>query len=363
MADGQRSGLDIDLKGRCSAIACAHSRTTFAARAGKSGALVEGLEASFASVVQFGALKLGITSDGIGTKIELAERVGDYSTLGWDLTAMVADDLAANGIEPTHLTNILDVDRLDERVVDELLKGLARATSESGIAIAGGEIAELGSRIGGWGPGMHFNWCATAVGLLPAGVAPVDGSSITAGDAVVSIKERGFRSNGFSLVRKVMAEAFGERWHEASYDRARRWGEVLLTPSRVCAPLVVKVLGAGIALKGIANITGGGIPDKLGRVLRARQVGATLDSLFEPLEPMRALQEAGRVDDAHAYRMWNMGNAMLLVLAPADVERVVQIAGQAGFEAQRAGTISAEPVIRIRGAPATIEFPTPPAKR
>ncbi len=76
----------------------------------------------------------------------MAERVGDYSTLGWDLTAMVADDLCANGIEPTNLSNILDVDHLDERIVGELLGGLAVATRESGIAIAGGEIAELGRR-------------------------------------------------------------------------------------------------------------------------------------------------------------------------------------------------------------------------
>jgi phosphoribosylformylglycinamidine cyclo-ligase len=359
MTDNARSGLDIDVGNRCSRVAWDWSRTTLAARQGKPGASWGHLEASFASLLDFGGVRIGITSDGIGTKIELAERVGDYSTLGWDLTAMVSDDLAANGIEPTNLSNILDVDRLDERIVSELLEGLANATRESGIAIAGGEIAELGARVGGWGDRMHFNWCATAIGVLPAGVDPVDGKAVAVDDVVVSVKERGFRSNGFSLVREVMEGAFGEAWHEAPYDGSQSWGRVLLTPSRVCAPLVAGLIAAGVVPHGIANITGGGIPDKLGRVLKVKQLGASLGSLHEPLPFMRALSDLGVVRDERAYRMWNMGNAMLLVLAPGDVARACATATELGFETRAAGHVTADPVIRIAAPHGDLAYPTP----
>lgn len=342
-----QSGLDLDLGNRCSSIACRWSRTTAGARAGREGALWEGLQGSFSSVLEIAGRRVALTSDGIGTKIEVAERLGRYDTLGWDLTAMVADDLAANGAEPTNLTNVLDVDRLDEGIVDELLRGLASAANASAITLAGGEIAELGGRVAGWGPRMHFNWCATALGVFAG--EPIDGSRVVAGDAVVALRERGFRSNGFSRLRSILADAFGEDWQKARFD-SRTWGEVLLTPSRVFASLVTRMLASGVDPHGIAHITGGGIPDKLGRVLRPTGLGAYLSKLFPPSDFMLAAQAMGRVPDDVAYRSWNMGNGMLVVVAPSDVERTLAIASSLGFEAGEAGQIVSEPIIRIASA-------------
>jgi len=348
MTQKAESGLDIDLGNRCSAIARGWAGKTHATREGRPGEHARQRGAAYSSILAFGGQRLAITSDGIGTKIERAERGRRYDTRGWDLGARGVDDLAANGVEPTNLTNILDVDRLDERVVDELMRGLHAAASFAGIALSGGEIAELGSRIGGWGEGMHFNWCATAIGVVPQGNEPVDGSAVAPGDAVVAVRSRGFRSNGFSLVRKVMTQAFGERWHEAPYEDGRSWGEVLLTPSLVVSPLVAKLQRQGIAPHGIAHITGGGIPDKLGRVLRARGHGVQLDELWEPLDFMQAVQRLGNVPDERAYRQWNMGNAMLLIVAPADVEPTLVLARELGYSARRAGSVHPEPVIRLR---------------
>ncbi len=157
-----------------------------------------------------------------------------------------------------------------------------------------------------------------------------------------------------------MEGAFGEMWHEAPYDGSHSWGEVLLTPSRVCAPLVVRLIASGVVPHGIANITGGAIPDKLGRVLKVRQRGATLDSLHEPVPFMRALSDLGVVRDERAYRMWNMGNAMLLVLAPGDVARACAMATELGFEACAAGHVTADPIIRIAAVHGPITYPTPP---
>ncbi|MGC4116888.1 MAG: AIR synthase-related protein [Myxococcales bacterium] len=349
------AGQDIDLKARCSQTAYAWARRTFDAREGKPGALDRRLNASFASILSIAGKRVGVTSDGIGTKVEVAERTGLYATLGYDLLAMVADDLAANGIEPTNLTNILDVDRLDERVVDELMRGLSQACAENGVAVAGGEIAELGRRVGGWGQGMHFNWCATAIGVLPDSLErPIDGESCAAGDVVVAVRERGLRSNGFSLARSILEEAHGERWHEARCPATGgSWGEALLTPSRVCCTLVRSLVAEGVVPRGIAHVTGGGIPDKLGRVLKVARLGATIDKPFEAPAFVQELIAMGKVPARVAWRHWNMGNAMLLVLAQSTVERALAVAAR-GFEAQVAGQVEAGSVIRIARAGETV---------
>lgn len=353
-------GLDIDRGNTCSRIAYGHARRTFALRAGTFGEVVPGLDGSFSNVVRFGDVRIGISSDGIGTKIEVAERVGRFDTLGFDLVAMVVDDLVSNGLRPTTLSNILDVDHLDERVVDELMRGLYEAAAQARIVVSGGEIAELGSRVSGWGNRMHFNWCATGIGYLPPGCSPIDGSGIQVGDAVISLRSRGFRSNGFSKIRMVMEGAFGPSWHTCWYDESHTWGEVLLTPSRIYAPAVVGLLDTGVPLAGIAHVTGGGIGDNLARVLRPNRVGARLDSLFPPWPFMLRLQDLGDVGEEEAHRLWNMGNGMLLVVRASHAQEACAMLKATGCEAQAAGEVTSEPVLRVqtRGRhPKILEWP------
>jgi phosphoribosylformylglycinamidine cyclo-ligase len=352
MTERPRSGLDVDLGDRCSATAFAWARTTFRNREGRDGAPVGGLEGSFSNVIELGGSRLSMTSDGIGSKVEIAERMGVYDTLGFDLLAMVVDDLVANGSEPVAVSNILDVDRLDHAVVDQLMRGLCAAAGTAGVAVTGGEIAELGERVGGYGTGMHFNWAATAVGVLPPGRAAIDGSRVAPGQAVVAIQGRGFRSNGFSLVRGAMQAAFGPEWHTAPFDGERTWGDVLLIPSRIFARLLVDALDAGLPITGIAHITGGGIGGKLGRVLKRNGLGAELDDLFPAHEPMVRLQKLARIPEATAYKLWNMGNAMLVVLEREACEAMLRMSHERGFETRVAGRVTAERAIRIhsRGA-------------
>ena len=253
------SGLDLNRQDRASAVAYGWAQRTFANREGRSGFPVLGTSGFFANLMDFAGTVIAMTSDGIGTKVELAERTGVYHTLGFDLTAMVVDDLVAVGCEPVNLTNILDVDTVDPSLVDELMQGLHEAAAAARVAVVGGEIAELGDRIGGWGEGMHFNWCATAIGVLPAGRQPLDGRLVAAGDAVVALRSDGFRSNGFSLVRRVMADEFGADWHREPFGDDT-WGRVLLTPSRIYTPLVVDLLTEGVALSGVVHVTGEAFP-------------------------------------------------------------------------------------------------------
>lgn len=345
----KQSGLNIDLGNQCSQIAFKWAKSTFENRHDKAGDLETGIDGAFSNVINYNGVRLGITSDGIGTKIELAERTGIYNTLGYDLVAMVVDDLAANGFEAANLSNILDVDFLDAEIVDSLMRGLAEASEMADIAIPGGEIAELGKRICGWGERMHFNWCSTAVGILPDELEePIAGQNIEEGDVVISLASRGFRSNGFSLLRKVMQENFGDMWHTEPYDENKTWGEVLLSPCVIYSKFINVLVKNELNLKGIAHITGGGIGDNFARVLKVNGFGAELDDVFAPHDFMLKVMEIGNVEEAQAYKIWNMGNGMLLTVAKDEAEDVIEMANEFGIEARLAGKIISERKILLK---------------
>jgi len=341
-------GVNLDLGNACSRKALSWAKKTFSNRSGKPGAPALGLEEAFAAILDFGAVKIAVTSDGIGTKIELAERMETYETLGFDLVSMVVDDLAAIGAHPVGISNILDVDALDEGIVDRLMKGLHDAANVAGIAITGGEIAELGDRIHGWGERMHFNWCGTGIGVLSERTRFVDGSRVGPGDVILSLASRGLRSNGFSLARNILQQVHGDDWHNTSFDEQTSWGQTLLTPSRIFAPAIRRLEDRGVPIHGVAHITGGGIPDNLARVLAPNRLGAALDTLCPPHAAMRRLQELGDVCESHAYRQWNMGNGMLVVIPKAQVGPALSSMDDTGYEAQVAGFVAEEAAITIR---------------
>ncbi|RSK37264.1 AIR synthase-related protein [Hymenobacter metallilatus] len=367
------AGYSIEEGNAASKNAYHWAQKTFSTRAGKPGEPAQDLAGGFSNEIRFGAERLGIGSDGIGTKIEVAERLDRYDTLGYDLIAMVADDLIVAGFVPTNLSNIIDVNTLNYEVVDELMRGLHDAAQFSQIAVTGGEIAELGNRIGGYpGAKMNFNWCSTAVGVLhPSLERPLSGANVRAGQAVVALRSPSFRSNGYSLARRALTKAFGEKWHEVPYQEpasggsetnneqrtknnkqpttanAKTWGEVMLAPSLIFSPGVAAVLDAGLPLHAAAHITGGGIADNFRRVLK-NGVGAELDNLFAPLPAMQQLAELAGISPTEAYLYWNMGNGMLLVTEPAQAEAVAETLRSKGYQAQVAGRITPETDVVLR---------------
>ena len=357
MAGLKQSGLDIDLGNLCSKDAFEWAKKTLPNRANKAGAIALDVEGVFSNMLIFGNQRIGIGSDGIGTKIELAERTGIYNTLGFDLVAMVADDLATAGCESTSISNIIDVDKLDREIINQLMEGLAAACNFANMTVTGGEIAELGNRICGYGDRMHFNWCSTAIGVLPEVLErPIDGSTIQPGDVVISLRSRGFRSNGFSLLRKTMQANFGDEWHNEAYDETKTWGEALLTPSLIYSPIVNTFITEKLTPKGIVHITGGGIADNFRRVLKTNKFGAKLDNLFEPLEVMQCVIELGKIAPEDAYLYWNMGNGMLMVVQEADADRILQLAETGGYQAQKAGRITESPNIEIECGTAQLKY-------
>jgi len=379
------AGYSIEEGNAASRNAYSWAKKTFANRADKPGEPARDLDGGFSNEIRFGTERLGISSDGIGTKIEVAERLNKYDTLGYDLIAMTADDLIAAGFVPTNLSNIIDVNHLDYDVVDEMMRGLHDAANFAGMAITGGEIAELGYRIGGWpGARMNFNWCSTAIGVLhPSLAQPLSGNTARAGHTVVALRSPSFRSNGYSLARKTLQRVFGDNWHEAPFGELKvkseelkaravdgaeqlltfnsqfltpnTWGEAMLAPSLIYAPGITALLDVGLPLRGVAHITGGGLADNFKRVLK-NGVGAVLDNLFAPLPAMQRLMEIGDISAETAYLYWNMGTGMLLVTEPESAAAVVASLQASGYDAQVAGRLTAEPGVTLQVAAGELRY-------
>jgi phosphoribosylformylglycinamidine cyclo-ligase len=338
---------ELKQQDNASRVAYAWAERSFEFRRGLAGQPIASQVAQFSSWLDTGANKIAVSSDGIGTKVEIAERLGEFGTLGYDLMAMVTDDLAANGVEPFALTNTLDVNRLDHACIDALMHGLHDAAKVARVCVIGGEIAELGARVQGYGAGMHLNWCATAIGLLRAGWAPIDGSDIQLGDAVLAIESQSFRSNGYSTLRAGLTRQYGNEWHTHEWAN-RSWGAWLLEPCRIYSPLIVALRTAGFQLNGLAHITGGGIPNKLARTLAANKLGAELHDLIEAPAFMNQARELCSISMQDAYRHWNMGNGFILVVPAVQTTATLDACLAQGYSAKHVGNIIAEPVIQLK---------------
>lgn len=291
-----------------------------------------------------------ICTDGIGTKIEIAERLNDHSTIADNLFAMVGDDIVAKGGEFVQIVTVLSVNQLEgnEKELHQLFRGYGKAADKSGTTIGNGEIAELGDMIGGYGK-FRYDWTATAFGLANENRL-ITGLNIQPGDKLVAFKENGFRSNGFTLIRKILERSFGSDWHKHE-DFGIKNAKGILKPSIIYSKAVANMTGGyefepKVEIHGVAHITGGGIPGKLGRVLKPTGYGAFLEAPYAPPPIMRYLQSLGSVEDQEAYNAWNMGQGMILVTP--DPERIIQIAKEFRIDAKLVGEIREKPGIKIR---------------
>lgn len=354
------AGVNVDLGDDVSKILYNAAKQTWQNRRGKLGEVIvpfddfSGIRAIDVSNLPTGTL-MNIGFDGVGTKIELAERVKDHRTIAHDLFAMVCDDAVVRGAEPVLIGSILDVNSLgtsDKPFIEkvrQLAEGYISAARAANVAIINGEVAELGSRVGGFGS-FNYNWGAAVVWFAKRD-RMFTGREIKKGDYLVGLREEGFRSNGLSLVRRVMKKVHGEDWHRIVYKDQGTLGELILIPSRIYTGAVVDMFGGyegepKAEVHGVAHITGGGIPGKLGRVLKPSGLGAFIDKPFEPPEIMEYVQAYGGVSDREAYKTWNMRHGMI-VISP-DPDRIIEIAGQHRIDAKCIGRVTKNPRIRIK---------------
>jgi len=341
----REAGVDIARGDSASSAAYRHAASTFASRKGMIGEPVFE-EDGFGGLLDMGDYYLVQTDDGTGTKIDIALHARRCRTLGHDLLAMVADDAVCTGAEVLSVSNTLDVPRIDAALVDDLLAGLAEACTAQKIVIPAGEIAEVPGSVTG------AVWSATAVGIV-AKDRLLKPSTVAAGDAIVALREPGARSNGFSLIRKILSDRFGAEWHGKQFSGKQTWGEAVLTPSAVYHGALMALLGRyggkrAVPVRALAHVTGGGIPSKLGRALKASGLGAELSALWEPAAFLAELARLGEVPAEECYRTWSMGNGMLAIVAAGDADRGIALLAEAGIEAKIAGTVTEKPGIVVK---------------
>lgn len=342
------SGVDVDLGNVCSKIMYESSKKTWENNEDfKVRTPYDAFSGSRSIDISNLKRNMGANADGVGTKIEIAERLSSYTKdfsyhqdIAFDLFAMVCDDAAIKGASPITVITTLDVNKLNKELIENLAKGQIAAAEKAGVSVINGETAELGSRVNGYGE-FCYDWGAVAIWFAEEGKL-ITGHDVKPGNYIVGLREYGFRSNGISLVRKIMGKKYGKKWHKKRFDLARQ----ALTPSIIYTKAVLEMNDNSL-LKAASHITGGGIPEKLGRALEPSGYGAHLDP-FEPSDLMLKCQEWGNVQDKEAYRTWNMGTGMLLVTAKDNIDEVIKIAEKHDMEAKMLGRVSLNKKIIIK---------------
>ncbi len=249
-------------------------------------------------------------NDGVGTKVKIAVESGRHDTIGIDLVAMCVNDLVVQGAEPLFFLDYYATGKLDPRTGATIVRGIAEGCKQAGCALIGGETAEMP----GLYAGLDYDLAGFAVGaaergrLLPrAGMRP--------GDVVLGLHSSGLHSNGFSLVRRIVA-ATGLGWTDpAPFAPERSLAKALLTPTRIYVRLLLDVLGQSDGILALAHITGGGFPDNLPRVL-PEGLGIALDlGSWKPPPVFGWLARTGGVAPAEMLRTFNCGIGMVVVVA------------------------------------------------
>ncbi len=277
-------------------------------------------------------------NDGVGTKVKIAIETGRHATIGIDLVAMCVNDIIVQGAEPLFFLDYYATGKLVPGVGADIVKGIAEGCRQAGCALIGGETAEMP----GLYDGSDYDLAGFSVGAAERGaLLPVAG--IAPGDVVLGLPSSGVHSNGFSLVRRIVAASGLGYDAPAPFAAGKTLGEALLEPTRIYVkPLLaaLKATGHG-AIKALAHITGGGFPDNLPRVL-PDGVGIALDLDAVSVPPVFGwLARQGNVAEAEMLRTFNCGIGMVVVVDPAQAEAVSAALVVAGEAPVRLGEITA----------------------
>ena len=286
-------------------------------------------------------------TDGVGTKVKIAIETGRHDTIGIDLVAMSVNDLVVQGAEPLFFLDYFACGKLDPAVGAAVVAGVAAACREVRCALIGGETAEMP---GVYQPGDYdlAGFAVGAVGraeLLPR-------ADIAAGDIVIGLASSGVHSNGFSLVRRIVAAA-GLAWEaSAPFEPSRSLGEALLTPTRLYVRSCLAAVRKTKAVKALAHITGGGFVDNIPRVL-PDGLSVALDLDCVPVPPVfKWLAGTGKVAETEMLRTFNCGIGMVAVLDRTGAEAAIQQFAENGETVVRLGEVikdSGEARVHFRG--------------
>jgi phosphoribosylformylglycinamidine cyclo-ligase len=310
------SGVDIDagnaLVEAIKPLAKATRRLGADADLGGFGALFDLKRAGFRDPI------LVATNDGVGTKLKIAIDTGRHDTIGIDLVAMCVNDLVVQGAEPLLFLDYFATGKLDVPTARRVIAGIAAGCKEAGCALIGGETAEM--------PGMYagadYDLAGFAVGAVERGEV-LPRADVEAGDVIIGLPSSGVHSNGYSLVRRLVADAKLAWEAPCPFAPAMTTAEVLLTPTRIYVKPVLTAIRMTSAVKALAHITGGGLIENIPRVL-PQACAAHIDlASFEAPAVFGWLRSEGNLDTRELARTFNSGIGMILVTSKAEAEKVM----------------------------------------
>ncbi|HHV15660.1 MAG TPA: phosphoribosylformylglycinamidine cyclo-ligase [Gelria sp.] len=249
-------------------------------------------------------------TDGVGTKLKIAQLMGVHDSVGIDLVAMCVNDILVHGAEPLFFLDYIALGKLEPVLVEALVKGVSQGCLLAGCALIGGETAEM--------PGFYqedeYDLVGFAVGVVERPNL-INGSAIKEGDLLIGLPSSGLHSNGYSLVRKVLLEKAGLELDKYVETLGKTLGEVLLTPTRIYVKTILALLEE-VEVNGMAHITGGGIRENLQRVLPVG-MGAIIDAAAINTPPIfKLIEELGQVPQEEMFRTFNMGIGFILIVSP-----------------------------------------------
>jgi phosphoribosylformylglycinamidine cyclo-ligase len=266
----------------------------------------------------------------VGTKLRLAIDTGRHDTIGIDLVGMCVNDVAVQGAEPLFFLDYYATGKLSVDVAERVIRGIVEGCHQAGCALVGGETAEM--------PGMYhgedYDLAGFCVGVVDR-EAIIDGSKVKAGDAVIGMASSGPHSNGYSLIRRLIALTAAD---ETTMVAGRPLFDRLLEPTRIYVKSML-ALAQALPVHGFAHITGGGLTDNIPRVL-PDTCGVTLSREAWPRDPVFDwLQDAGGIADAEMYRTFNCGVGMVAIVPPDAVEAALELLKARGERASVIGVV------------------------
>ncbi|MEW6189763.1 MAG: phosphoribosylformylglycinamidine cyclo-ligase [Actinomycetota bacterium] len=276
----------------------------------------------FANVIDIGGnMGIAISTDGVGTKVLVAQMMGKYDTIGIDCVAMNVNDILCVGAEPISMVDYIAVQEPHPDLLEEIGEGLYRGAQMAGITIPAGEIAQLKELIRGRRETYGFDLVGTCVGIVPLDKM-IMGQDIQDGDIVLGLESSGIHSNGLTLARQIFFDKMGFDVNKYFDELGRTIGEELLEPTRIYVPEIMEILNSGLNVKALIHITGDGFLN-LTRV--ASEVGYVINYLPEPPPIFSLIQKLGNVTDEEMYKVYNMGIGFCLVVAPDDLASALEI--------------------------------------
>ena len=281
-------------------------------------------------------------TDGVGTKLKLAFEMDKHDTIGVDAVAMCVNDVLAQGAEPLVFLDYVAVGHNEPQKIEAIVSGVADGCRQAGCALGGGETAEM--------PGMYsegeYDIAGFTVGVVEKSKL-IDGSKVRAGDVLVGIASSGVHSNGFSLVRKILADNCLDL-HKVYPELSNKLlGEVLLTPTKIYVKQVLEVIRS-CDVHGISHITGGGFDENIPRILHEGQGLEIEEGTWEILPVFRFLEKYGKVAHREMFNIFNMGIGMVIALDASQAGKAIAILAEQGEKAAVIGRVTDTEGVVIR---------------